>query len=55
MTTDETTAPAAASQTTAVDLTTFDGLLAAITDPHGREILDPATGALVGQIGRAHV
>lgn len=49
MTTDETTAPAAASQTTAVDLTTFDGLLAAITDPHGREILDPATGALVGR------
>lgn len=51
MTTDETTAPADASQSSgpAADLTTFDGLLAAITDPTGREILDPATGEVVGR------
>lgn len=51
MTTDETTATADASQSTgeAADLTTFDGLLAAITDPNGREILDPATGEVVGR------
>ena len=51
MTTDETTAKADASQSTgpAADLTTFDGLLAAITEPNGREILDPATGEVVGR------
>ena len=51
MTTDETTAPADASQSSgpAADLTTFGGLLAAVTDPTGREILDPATGAVVGR------
>lgn len=51
MTTDETTAKADASQSSgpAADLTTFDGLLAAITDPNGREILDPATGEVVGR------
>ncbi|SMX82108.1 aldehyde dehydrogenase family protein [Brevibacterium casei] len=51
MTTHETTAPADASQSSgpAADLTTFGGLLAAVTDPTGREILDPATGAVVGR------
>ncbi|VEW15117.1 Phenylacetaldehyde dehydrogenase [Brevibacterium casei] len=51
MTTDETTAPADASQSSgpAADLTTFGGLLAAVTDPTGREILDPATGEVVGR------
>ncbi|WP_186372594.1 aldehyde dehydrogenase family protein [Brevibacterium casei] len=51
MTTHETTAPADASQSSgaAADLTTFGGLLAAVTDPTGREIFDPATGAVVGR------
>ncbi|MFI7582150.1 aldehyde dehydrogenase family protein [Kocuria sp. M1N1S27] len=31
-------------------LLTYDQLLAAITDPEGREILDPATGELVGRV-----
>lgn len=35
--------------TTSVPLT-YDQLLAAITDPEGREILDPATGELVGRV-----
>lgn len=30
------------------DLTTYDGLLAAINDPAGREITDPATGDVIG-------
>lgn len=51
MTTHETTAPADASQSSgaAADLTTFGGLLAAVSDPTGREILDPATGEVVGR------
>lgn len=31
------------------DLTTFAGLVAAIDDPNGRELLDPATGETVGR------
>ena len=31
------------------DLTTFAGLLASIEDPAGRELLDPATGEVVGR------
>ncbi|MFI7744151.1 aldehyde dehydrogenase family protein [Kocuria rhizosphaericola] len=35
--------------------TTYDDLLAAITDPEGREILDPATGELVGRVHESTV
>ncbi|MGX5357414.1 aldehyde dehydrogenase family protein [Kocuria sp. KH4] len=42
-----TTTPAATTDTPAV--LGLDELLAAVTDPDGREILDPATGELVGR------
>ncbi|WP_448616493.1 aldehyde dehydrogenase family protein [Modestobacter sp. URMC 112] len=32
------------------DTPTYDALLAAITDPTGREVLDPATGEVVGRV-----
>ncbi|MDN5661891.1 MAG: aldehyde dehydrogenase family protein, partial [Brevibacterium aurantiacum] len=31
------------------DLTTFAGLLSSVDDPNGRELLDPATGEVVGR------
>lgn len=37
------------TETTSTSLS-YDELLAAITDPDGREILDPATGELVGRV-----
>ncbi|UVI36829.1 aldehyde dehydrogenase family protein [Brevibacterium spongiae] len=37
------------TETTATDLTTAAAILTAIEDPSGREILDPATGEVVGR------
>jgi acyl-CoA reductase-like NAD-dependent aldehyde dehydrogenase len=39
------------TEPTTITAMTYDDLLAAITDPDGREILDPATGE---QVGRVH-
>ncbi len=35
---------------TASGMPSYDDLLAAITDPDGREVLDPATGEVVGRV-----
>jgi hypothetical protein len=36
--------------TTTAQTPTYDSLLAAVTDPGGREVLDPATGEVVGRV-----
>lgn len=44
------TTPAVSSPvTTTPDVRTYESLLAGVTDPAGREILDPATGEVVGR------
>lgn len=45
------TAPAVSAPVSPEDTAlTYDDLLAAVTDPSGREVLDPATGELVGRV-----
>ena len=39
------------AEATATEMTTTAGILAAIVDPSGREIHDPATGEIVGRTG----
>ena len=36
--------------TTTPETPTYEDLLAAVTDPGGREVLDPATGEVVGRV-----
>jgi len=36
--------------TTTSETPTYESLLAGITDPDGREVLDPATGEVVGRV-----
>ena len=41
--------------TTTPETPTYESLLAAVTDPSGREVLDPATGEVVGRVASGSV